>query len=235
MTSLATHLGLSPTLAFQDVFSFDDPTLLSLVSRPAHALLVIIPMTPSWAARRSAEDDPKPAYVGSGPSEPVVWFKQTIGHACGLVGLLHCACNGRPAELITPGTVLDDILREAVPLQPAARANLLYHSTALEAAHQAHAQRGDTTAPMAEDPLDLHFVAYVKGKDGHLWELEGGGGRNGPLDRGLLGEGDDALSETALDLGVRSLLRAEREAGEKDLRFSCLALAPAREPEGTCI
>jgi len=34
---------------------------------------------------------------------------------------------------------------------------------------------GDTIAPSAEDGdrLGQHFVAYVKGADGHLYELEG--------------------------------------------------------------
>jgi len=68
----------------------------------------------------------------------------------------------------------------------------------------------------------LHFVCFVKAKDGHLWELDGS--RKGPLDRGALEEGEDALSEKALQLGVRRFLKQEERAGGKDLRFSLVAL-----------
>ena len=65
----------------------------SPVPRPALALLVIIPMTPTWDASRTAEDAGKPEYAGKGDAEPVIWFKQTIGNACGSIGLIHCLLN----------------------------------------------------------------------------------------------------------------------------------------------
>jgi ubiquitin carboxyl-terminal hydrolase L3 len=110
-------------------------------------------------------------------------------------------------------------------LNRAGRAILLESSEALEAAHQAAAWKGDTAAPEdgGRDQLSMHFVAFVKGKDGHLWELKGN--RKGPLDRGLLEEEDDALSEKALDMGFRRYIKMEKDAGGKDLRFSCIALA----------
>lgn len=48
MTGLATELGLSPELQFYDVYSLDEPELLTHIPRPALALLVIIPLTPAW-------------------------------------------------------------------------------------------------------------------------------------------------------------------------------------------
>lgn len=82
------------------------------------------------------------------------------------------------------------------------------------------AQMGDTTAPAPEEENHQHFLAFVKGKDGHLWEMDGGW--KGPLDRGELGIDDDALSEKALQVGVRRFLA--QTAGE--LQFSIVALAP---------
>jgi ubiquitin carboxyl-terminal hydrolase L3 len=98
----------------------------------------------------------------------------------------------------------------------------LYESKALESAHADAAKLGDTKAPGAEDDVDLHFVAFVKGADGKLWELDGR--RKGPLERGTLAEGEDALSERALDLGVRRFLKVESEGGNPDLRFSLVSL-----------
>jgi ubiquitin carboxyl-terminal hydrolase L3 len=223
MNHLAYSLGLSRDLAFYDIYSLHEPTLLAMIPRPVHALLVIIPLTPTWAASREAEDASKQPYSGSGPSEPVIWFKQTIGHACGSIGLLHCLLNGVAAEHITPGSVLDQLRRDAIPLKMAERAQILYDSAAFETAHGEAAKLGDTTPPDIEtaEKLGQHFVAFVKA-DGKLWELEGA--RMGPLERGELGDDEDVLSEKALGLGLERLMGLERQTGG-DLRFSCIALA----------
>jgi ubiquitin carboxyl-terminal hydrolase L3 len=122
-----------------------------------------------------------------------------------------------------PNSNLDTLFHNATPLSPPARAGLLYESQALEEAHAAAAATGDTSAPSADDRVDLHFVCFVKAADGHLWELDGR--RKGPLDRGLLPDKEDVLGEKALDLGPRTFMKREVEAGG-DLRFSLIALVP---------
>jgi hypothetical protein len=148
---------------------------------------------------RTTEDVPKEEYNGSGHKEPVVWFRQTIRNACGLIGLLHCVCSGPAADTVTSESDLDRLLKAVVPLKPAERADLLYESKVLESAHQSAAVKGDTGAPGAEVRLGLHYVAFVKGRYDHLWELDGG--RKGPLDKGLLGKSDDVLSEEGVGTG----------------------------------
>lgn len=224
MTPLAHKLGLSPSLQFHDVYSLTDTTLLCLIPRPVHALLVILPLTPAWHASRIDEDSPKPEYAGKGPEEPVIWFKQTIGHACGSIGLIHCLMNGPANSYVEPGSTLAKLREQAIPLGMDDRARLLYDSKELEEAHQSVAEMGDTAAPTADegDKLGQHFVAFVK-EGGKLWELEGN--RKGPLDRGELGEGEDVLGEKALEMGLGRVIRMESESGGGDLRFSCIALA----------
>ena len=102
---------------------------------------------------------------------------------------------------------------------------MLYGNETFAEAHQSVAEMGDSPAPSAgtADKLGQHFVAFVKGDDGHLWELEGS--RKGPLDRGQLGEGEDVLSERAVEAGLGRLIGMEEEAGGRELRFSCIALA----------
>lgn len=225
MSHLVHQLGLPPSLGFTDVYSLDEPDLLAIVPRPAHALLLVFPVSKTYESSRIAEDTPLAEYSGSGPNEPVMWFKQTIRNACGLIGLLHSVSNGEPRRAVLPGSDLDSLLKDAEALKPLQRADLLYESKALESAHADAAKLGDTAAPEAESEVDLHFVAFVKGLDGRLWELDGR--RKGPLERGLLGEDEDALSEKALDLGVRRFLRVETEGGNPDLRFSLVSLGPA--------
>lgn len=224
MTTLMHNLGLSNTLQFHDVFSIDEPDLLAIIPRPAHALLLVFPVSDTYEKFRHQEDADKTEYEGKGEGEDVIWYKQTIGNACGLIGLLHSTSNGAARARIGPDSDLDILIKNALPLTPLERATLLEDTPALEKAHAAAAQTGDTAAPGAEDNVDLHFVCFVKSeRNGHLYEMDGR--RKGPLDRGELGEGEDVLNERALEKGVRAFLKREESVGGGELRFSLIALA----------
>lgn len=224
MSTLLHKLGLSTQLSFHDVFSIDDPDLLAFVPRPAHALLLVFPVSKTYEKFRHEEDADKPDYTSYGEQEQAIWYKQTIGNACGLIGLLHGVSNGKAKDFVQPGTDLDKFITKASSLNPKERAQLVEDSEALEQAHHEAAAEGDTSAPSAEDSIDLHFVCFVKSeKDGHLWELDGR--RKGPLDRGALSVDDDVLSQSSLDKGVRAFLRREASAGGGELRFSLIVLA----------
>lgn len=138
---------------------------------------------------------------------------------------VHANCHGPP--LAEPDSQLDKLLKEAIPLGPEERSALVEKKPSLARAHEAAASQGDTTAPSAQDDVDLHYVAFVRidGPDGEgeLWELDGR--RKGPIRRGALGHGEDVLSKTALSLGPLKFL--ERESA--DLRFSCVALASSMD------
>jgi ubiquitin carboxyl-terminal hydrolase L3 len=100
MSSLVHKLGLSKMLSFHDVFSIDDPDLLAFVPRPATALLLVFPVSKSYETFRMEEDKDKADYQGKGSEEPVIWYKQTIRNACGLIGILHAVSNGESKEFI---------------------------------------------------------------------------------------------------------------------------------------
>jgi len=122
---------------------------------------------------------------------------------------------------------LDRLLKEAIPLPPLQRADVLYHSQALEKAHSGAASEGQSHAPDATDDIDLHFVCFVKDEKDQLWELDGR--RKGPLNRGQLAADEDVLSQKALELGPRKFLAREAENGGGELRFSLITLAPSFE------
>lgn len=88
------------------------------------------------------------------------------------------------------------------------------------------ARDGDSIAPDAEEPNGYHFISFVKGKDGHLYELEGSW--NGPIDRGVLGEDEDCFSEKALEMGVRRYV----ERAEGNVEFHIVALATDWQNDG---
>lgn len=222
-THLVHNLGVSPELGFYDVYSLDDPDLLTFIPRPVHALIFISPADVYHRVRANDGGTKALSYDGCGDAEPVTWFKQTIGNACGLYALVHSVGNGSAKQFIAPDSPLDSFLKATVPLKPVPRAKAFHDSEALEDAHMAVAFKGDSVAPVAEDPIGYHFISFVKGDDGHLYELEGGWG--GPIDRGPLAEDADMLSEKALDAGVRRYTRV----AEGNMEFSIVALATKLE------
>jgi ubiquitin carboxyl-terminal hydrolase L3 len=87
------------------------------------------------------------------------------------------------------------------------------------------ALKGDSKAPLAAEPNGYHFISYVMGKNGHLYELEGSSVANGPIDRGEVPTDEDMLGEKTLEAGVRKFVKA----AEGNLEFSIVALAPVPE------
>lgn len=221
MNELAAKLGLSSELQFYDVYSLDEEQLAH-IPRPALALLVIIPLTPAWDRSRKAEDADKEPYTGSGPNEPVIWFKQTIGNACGSIGLLHSVINGPAVDFIKRDSDLAAIRSLAIPLYMTKRAEMLYNSEPFELAHKSVEQIGDSYAHPPSERDGGHFVSFVK-SGGKLWELEGS--RKGPLERGSLADDEDVLSPRALDMGIKRIINLNADGEGESLGFSCIALA----------
>lgn len=223
MTSLIHKLGVSKALEMHDVYSLTEPELLAFIPRPALALLLVFPVSAAYESHRMAEDALANEYHGKGSSEPVLWWRQTIRNACGLMGLLHAVANGPARAFIEEGSTLDELLKKSVDLTPNERSSLLEKTPALANAHKEAASGGDTAAPNAEDDVDLHYVCFVKDNQNHLWELDGR--RKGPIRLGQLDNDEDALSAKALSLGALKFLEREGE----DLRFSAVALAGASD------
>ena len=99
-TELIHRLGVSPSLAFHDVLSIDDPELLAFNPRPALALILVFPTSSSYEKYKAAEEMSRNEYDGSGEDEQVIWYRQTINNACGLYGILHAVSNGEASRFI---------------------------------------------------------------------------------------------------------------------------------------
>lgn len=109
MTTLLHKLGLSKALQVHDVYSITEPELLAFVPRPALALLLVFPVSATYESARLAEDAGAEEYAGKGEGEPVLWFKQTIRNACGLMGLLHAVSNGPAKDFVGKSSFLGTI------------------------------------------------------------------------------------------------------------------------------
>ncbi|PHH65259.1 hypothetical protein CDD81_3118 [Ophiocordyceps australis] len=221
MTTLVHKLGVSKALAVHDVLSLTEPDMLAFVPRPALAVLLVFPVNAVYESHRLAEDSVVDEYAAKGDAQPVLWWKQTIRNACGLMGLLHAVANGQARNFIEADSTLDKLIKESIPLAPRDRSALLEATREIATAHREAASAGDTAAPDARDDVDLHYVCFVRGSDGALWELDGR--RKGPIRRGELDPDEDVLSPRALTIGPLRFL----ERGGQDLRFSAVALAGA--------
>jgi ubiquitin carboxyl-terminal hydrolase L3 len=206
---LCENIQASPDLNFHDIIS-TSPEFLQEYHFGSCRALIVLAHHPIYQAARSHVELTIPEYKGSGPNEPVIWMRQTIGHACGLMALLHALFNLDGGRYVSPGTTLASLRQQAISLGPTERAQLLYDSSFLEEAHMNAAARGSSRAPSPRDDNHHHFLAFVQ-KDREVWELNGG--MNGPLLRGVLSQGEDLLSERGLELTVRDFLVAAERTG----------------------
>ncbi|KAJ3412834.1 Ubiquitin carboxyl-terminal hydrolase isozyme L3 [Chytridiales sp. JEL 0842] len=170
MNEYIKKLGVSTSLAFADVWALDEE-MLQFVPRPVAAVMLLFPVTPKYEEFRKSEED-RLKKEGQIVSDKLYFTKQTIGNACGTIGLIHALANNLDVVDIGNG-VLKKILDKGANKTPTERAELLEkEGEELAKIHDESSQQGQTAAPERGEEVDLHFVAFVK-VDGALYEMDG--------------------------------------------------------------
>ena len=181
------------------------------------AVLLLFPITPE-TEQRKAEQEARIAEEGQDVS-PRVWFtRQTVGNACGTVGLLHACLNSCEALALAPGSWLARFLEMTLPLEPEQRAAALEADSELDSAHASAASAGQTVAD-STDEVNLHFICFVA-VDGGLYELDGR--KPVPVRHGV------SSAETLLQDAAAVIKRQFVDCSEA-VTFNMVALAPAAE------
>ncbi|THH13040.1 hypothetical protein EW146_g7134 [Bondarzewia mesenterica] len=237
----ANKVGLVPTDQFGDVYGLDDEVghfvlwsctpkmnegqLLSMVPRPVKAVVLLFPIGGSLEAAR-VEEDEKIKREGQVRVDPtIMWIKQTIGNACGTMGLLHALANSNVT--IEPESALAKFIDECK--------GRLYHDYQLQTpqetplfadAHREFASTGQTAVPDSDADVDLHFTCFVQAPSASAREnetepmemrlIELDGRRNGPIDRGVC---TDFLRDVAKYVKEQMIPKAS------SAQFSMMALA----------
>ncbi|GEQ67715.1 hypothetical protein JCM33374_g1380 [Metschnikowia sp. JCM 33374] len=216
--ALAHKLGLSPVLSFHDVYSVSDPDLLAFLPQPVMGLMMLFPITASYEAYRKSEDA-----KAANNSKNVTWFKQTIGNGCGLYALLHLLSN-LPRDFIVQDSVLNKTLLSQITAttsveEAAALVEQLEQSIQLDSNY---GSQGQTEAPAVGDSVEFHFIAYIKGSDNHLYELDGR--RSGPVDLGQSVDGAHILDDAKLVEKIQFYMDSTEEKQRNN--FALMAIAP---------
>ncbi|KAL7123511.1 hypothetical protein ACP275_01G109400 [Erythranthe tilingii] len=173
MNQFLWGLGVAPDEAeCFDVYGLDDE-LLEMVPKPVLAVLFLYPLTKQSEEERIEQDS-----AIKDLSSEVYFMKQTVGNACGTIGLLHAVGNITSEINLVDGSYLDNFFKSTAKMNPSERATFLENDREMEVAHSVAATAGETEA---SDNVDTHFICFSCA-NGQLYELDGR--RAGPISHG---------------------------------------------------
>jgi len=151
---------------FNDVYGLDEE-LLEMVPKPVLAVLFLFPYnSPSDDESKEetvTETEKKEA------SKNVYFLKQTVGNACGTIGILHAIGNATSEIKLAEGSFFDRFYKVTADMDPYERAAFLEKDREMEDAHSVAAIAGDTEAT---PEVNEHYICFTC-VDGELYELDG--------------------------------------------------------------
>ncbi|KAK5813090.1 ubiquitin carboxyl-terminal hydrolase 3-like [Gossypium arboreum] len=188
-----------------DVYGLDDE-LLAMVPQPVLAVLFLYPITSQTEEERLQQDNEK-----RDVSSKVYFMKQTVGNACGTIGLLHSVGNITSEIKLQEGSFLDRFFKSTAIMDPLERAAFLEKDGEMEVAHTVAATAGDTEA---SENVDTHFICFTC-VDGQLYELDGR--KSGPISHG-------ASSRSTLLQDAAEVIKGMIQKNPESFNFNVIAL-----------
>eukprot|EP01112_Ceratiomyxa_fruticulosa_P022228 TRINITY_DN8080_c0_g1_i1.p1 TRINITY_DN8080_c0_g1~~TRINITY_DN8080_c0_g1_i1.p1 ORF type:complete len:230 (-),score=43.53 TRINITY_DN8080_c0_g1_i1:120-809(-) len=216
LTRFIQRLGVPGSVEFVDIYG-TDPELLAMVPQPVYAALLLLPIKDSYR-KYCTELAGRIEKEGQVVSDKVYFTRQTIGNACGTIGMIHCILNNVDKFELGPG-FFQTFLDKTKALDPKGRADALVESDDLEQSHQVFANEGQSRPPQPQDDIDLHFVAFVH-HDGHLYELDGV--KPFPINHGPTTQ-DNLLTDA-----IR-VMKTVMDLEPAELRYTMVALVKTQE------
>ncbi|WCJ25819.1 Ubiquitin carboxyl-terminal hydrolase 3 [Euphorbia peplus] len=189
-----------------DVYGLDEE-LLAMVPTPVLAVLFLYPLT-----KKSEEERLLQEGVHQDPSGKVYFMKQTVGNACGTIGLLHAVGNITSDIKLVEGSFLDRLFKSTANMDPLQRAAFLENDREMEVAHSVAATGGETEAT---DNVDTHFICFTC-VDGKLFELDGR--KSGPILHG-------ASSPSSLLQDAAKVIQEMIQKNPDSLNFNVIAVS----------
>ncbi|KAJ6828349.1 ubiquitin carboxyl-terminal hydrolase 3-like [Iris pallida] len=196
---------------FNDVYGLDEE-LLEMVPKPVLAVLLLYPYTSQNEAEKKAEEEEVKESQKKEVSEKVYFLKQTVGNACGTIGLLHAIGNLTSEIKLVEGSYLDRFFKSTANMDPFERAVFLEKDVEMEDAHSVAATAGDTEA---SSNVDEHYICFTC-VDGKLYQLDGM--KSQPLCLG-------PSSPTSLLQDAAAVIKAFIERNPDSVNFNVMALS----------
>lgn len=220
MNSFVGQMGFPTSqLAFCDVFSTEE-WALDMVPQPTAAVLFLYPIKDNTEEHRAAEAA-RIATEGQHVDPAVYYMKQTVGNACGTIGILHALCNIAGRVPLAEGSYLAGFLAATKDMTPDEIAAYLEADDSMEEQHSSAAtsEQSATAPPPIDEAVNTHFVCFTH-VGGHLYELDGR--KTGPINHG-------ASSEETLLADAARVIKGFFDRDPEETRFTMVALAPPQE------
>ncbi|KAF4754283.1 hypothetical protein FOZ63_005048 [Perkinsus olseni] len=170
MTDYAKSLGLPSFLHFTDVLSVED-WAIEMVPQPVLAAVLLFPIKDS-----TEEDDKKRIQAVKKEEIPASAYftRQTVGNACGTIGIIHCMANidGKYGVEYSDDSYIHSLLQNTKSMTPDERANYIEKDDSLEKAHRQAEHQGQSRPPAENESVNTHFVAFTV-VGGELLEFDG--------------------------------------------------------------
>ena len=171
----AARVGMPANFGFCDIYG-TDPGLLMMVPQPCVAVVLCFPCSDVASAHKAKQ---RAAIEESGQvpvPEDLLYLTQHdgFGNACGTIACVHALAN-------SAGLALDDasVLGQFIAAHKSKSADEI--GRALLAApgfreisdETASSDVASTACPERDERVDAHFIAFVRGSDSNVWELDG--------------------------------------------------------------
>ena len=156
MNDYVKSLGVNTDkFCFQDVLSTEEWDL-EMIPQPVVAVIMLFPIKESTECHRALESE---RILSNGQYvDPAVYFmKQTVGNACGTVGILHAVANALPFVEISPDSFLSKFYSQTSSLTPDEIAAYLEQDNEIEEHHVIAASEGQSAQ---EGDPDTHFICF---------------------------------------------------------------------------
>ena len=119
------------------------------------------------------------------------FVEQNIGNACGTIGILH-ACGNLPKDALVEGKWLHKYFAgsnadDSTQTQTQSNAQRLESDPEIQKVHTAacSSEANSTERGDLDQIVNTHFVAFVRGKDDQVYEMDGR--KEGPVCHGPIG------------------------------------------------
>jgi ubiquitin carboxyl-terminal hydrolase L3 len=214
MSKYIYNLGVNQEWQFHEVYGTDEG-LLEIVPKPVIAVLLLFPISENSENHKKEQSEELKSKNVEGNSQ-VYHIKQTVGNACGTIGLIHAILNNREKVSLDKESWFAKFYEETKDLSFADRAEVLCKNDSIETAHQGLASEAKSDVNHSIND-NLHFIAFIN-NNGRLYELDGC--KSQPIDHG-------ATSADTLLQDAAKVVKQFMDRDPNDVRFSLAALAPA--------